>query len=80
MRRKVKVYKKSKNENSFRTPIESLDSINSMPIVGQGFLIGSSTHESGGIYTSDVELIESMGEEGFLLYTHYSIYKIVFIA
>lgn len=75
--RKVKVYKKSKNQNSFRTPIDQLDGINSKPIVGQGFFISSSLHESGGIFTSDVEKVEE-SHLGYIIYTNNSIYKIEF--
>lgn len=77
--RKVRVIKKSKNENSFRTPLSDLDYINSKPEEGRGFHIISSTHESGGIFTSDVEKVEDMGDMGFIVYTRFSVYKIEYL-
>ena len=76
---KVVVSKKSKNENSYRTPIKELDFIENKPVEGQGFFIGSSIHESGGILTSNIEKIEDMGDLGFIIYTRFSIYKIEFL-
>ena len=77
--RKVKVSKKSKNENSFRTPLSDLDYIQNDPIVGLPFFIGSTTHESGGILTSDLEMVENLDDLGFIIYTLNSVYKIEFI-
>lgn len=77
--RKVKVSKKSKNENSFRTPLSDLDYIQSNPIIGIPFFIGSTTHESGGILTSDIEMVENLDDLGFIIYTANSVYKIEFI-
>jgi hypothetical protein len=81
MKEKIKIIvsKKSKNENSYRTPIKELDFIEGKPIKGQGFFIGSSSHESGGIFTSDIEMIEEIKDKGYILYTRFSIYKIEFL-
>lgn len=52
---KVKVTKSSKNDNSFRTPLSHLDGMPLLPEKGKNLFLTSSTHESGGIVTSEVK-------------------------
>jgi len=72
---KVKVTKKSKNENTFRTDVDQLDGMPREPKVDYGLLLTSSTHESGGIFTSDVKEVEKH-DWGYLVKTKFSEYKI----
>ena len=72
---KVKVWKTSNNKNSYRTPLEELDSLPFPPEKGKSLLIGSSTHESGGIMTSIVEFVEKQ-PNGFIVKTLNSTYHI----
>lgn len=73
--RKAKVTKLSNNKNSYRTPLKDIDHIKGEPVVGESFFLLSSTHESGGIYTSHVkEVVEK--DYGFDLHTENSIYKV----
>lgn len=72
---KVRVIKKSQNENSYRTPLEQIDGMPNKPIVGSGLLLTSSVHESGGIFTSNVDSFEEH-DWGYLVKTKFSEYKI----
>lgn len=72
---KVRVTKKTKNENTYRTPLNELDGMPHEPIVGHGLLLTSSTHESGGIFTSDVKDFEKY-DWGYVINTQTSTYKI----
>ena len=76
---KVRVSKQSKNENTFRTPIEELDLIQQKPVKGLPFTIKSSTHDSGGIQTSIVTHVEEIEDKGFIIHTENSKYKIEYI-
>ena len=58
---KVTVEKTSNNDNTFRTPLKDLDGMPQEPVVGKGLFLSSSTHESGGIFTSDVMEVEMKG-------------------
>ena len=70
---KVRVSKKSNNENTFRTPLKDLDYIYHPPKIGLPLIILSSTHNSGGIRTSDLQKVEII-ENGYLVTTRNSTY------
>ena len=72
---KVSVVKSSKNKNSYRTPVEQLDGMPHDPVVGNRLLLTSSTHESGGIATSEVQEIEKK-DWGYIIKTEFSVYEI----
>ena len=77
--RKVKVTKRTSNKNTFDTLIEDLDLLNSVPIEGQSLIINSSTSKHGGIVTSPVKMVEKFGDQGFIVYTENSAYKIEYV-
>lgn len=52
---KVKVRSLFKPTKTFRTPIDQLDSMPTQPSIGRKLFLGSSTFESGGIFTSEVQ-------------------------
>lgn len=72
---KCKVFKISANDNTFRTPLEEIDTINFLPREGQRLHLGSSTHESGGIITSVVRAVKAV-PGGFEIETDNSLYLI----
>lgn len=72
---KCKVYKISENDNTFRTPLEEIDTINFLPREGHRLHLGSSTHESGGIITSVVVSVKEV-PEGLEVETTNSLYLI----
>lgn len=72
---KVSVEKISKNESRFRTPLEEIDEMPFQPEVGKSLLLGSSTHESGGIITSLVE-DWTFGDSTYTVKTKNSEYQI----
>lgn len=71
---KVKVSKISDNENTFSTPLETLDYLPEPPVIGRGLIIGSSSGP-GGIRTSTVTEYKETSEE-YLVHTRNSIYHI----
>lgn len=76
---KVKVWKTSNNQNSYRTPLDQLDELPQPPEEGTRLVIGSSTHDSGGIVTSVVKFIEKQ-PKGYIVVTEFSTYHIEFIS
>lgn len=75
---KVRVEKKSTNDSTFRTPMEELDVMPFKPEIGKSLLLASSTHESGGIITSVVQLVEQEGNI-YTVYTKNSVYRITIL-
>lgn len=75
---KIRAEKISSNSSKFRTPLQDLDYLIAMPEVGKSLLLGSSTHESGGIVTSplvDVERVDNV----IVCETKNSIYKLTIL-
>lgn len=72
---KIKVTKISKNDNTFRTPLDEVDGMPHEPVVGFGLLLTSSTFESGGIFTSNVTNVDKH-DWGYTVHTKNSEYKI----
>ena len=72
---KVKVWKTSNNKNTYRTPLDQLDTLSDTPKEGERLFIGSSTHESGGIVTSVVQFVEKQ-PNGYIVVTEFSTYHI----
>jgi hypothetical protein len=72
---KVKVEKLSNNKTGYRTPVDDLDYLPQEPKVDYGLMIKSSTHESGGIYTSPLTSVV-VTDDGYIIETLNSKYKI----
>lgn len=72
---KVKVWKTSNNKTNYRTPLEDLDGLPEEPQEGKRLFISSSTHESGGIITSEVKFVEKQ-PNGYIVVTENSTYHI----
>lgn len=72
---KVTVSKMTTNDNTYRTPLSDIDGMPYEPEEGKSLLLTSSTHESGGIFTSVVERVEKT-DEGYIVDTMNSVYVI----
>lgn len=72
---KISVEKLSNNSNTYRTPLEQIDSMRRAPQVGEFLVLESSTFESGGIMTSKVLEVKPT-DDGFEVKTANSTYLI----
>jgi hypothetical protein len=72
---KISIEKQSNNQNTYRTPLEQIDSMQKEPTVGECLVLESSTFESGGIMTSKVLDVKST-DDGFEVKTLNSTYLI----
>lgn len=75
---KIKVWKTSANKTDYRTPLADLDGMPEAPVEGKRLLLTSSTNESGGILTSEVQFIEKQ-PNGYIVVTENSHYHIEII-
>lgn len=75
---KVSVTKSSNNKVNYRTPLEEIDGMPEKPQIGRRLLLTSSTFESGGILTSEVQDVEE-SEEGFIVRTEFSTYVVTIV-
>ena len=75
--KQVRVTKVSKNDNTFRTPLEEIDGMPVEPMEGKRLFLLSSTFVSGGIVTSPVREVE-VSEDGkkYAVRTENSVYHI----
>lgn len=73
---RVKVTKTTKNDNTYRTPLDQLDGMPFKPEVGKRLLLTSSTFESGGIVTSIVKHVEHLTQGTYMVDTENSSYHI----
>ena len=72
---KISVEKQSNNQNTYRTPLAQIDSMQKFPTVGDCLVLQSSTFESGGIMTSKVLDVKPT-DDGFAVKTRNSTYLI----
>ena len=72
---KIKAWKASSNKGNYRTPLDEVDGMPEAPVEGKRLLLTSSTHDSGGILTSEVKFIETQ-PNGYIIVTENSRYHI----
>lgn len=75
---KVSVTKSSNNQSTYRTPLEQIDEMPEKPKIGCRLKLISTTFESGGIITSEVQDVEETSD-GFIATTEFSVYVITII-